>query len=554
MSSHGTNEVFTSQHNRSFFMLSKASTIISISLLTLIVSSCTPIKVHVEETGYVIGQDNYAFAIYTGDGHLLTHPLEHFRQRQRAQLDKPFTDVYVISHGWNFTIPEAIANYHSYIEIEDQQMQRHSFGSEFRPFFIFVVWNSVTRPLTDATRAILPYELDASLSVVTTTLDRLIFFLPSVWKQSINASTIALGQGYPGRYPARQPAVAPRGDTQHGCRGDDQLSSCYGIEEGTMGSHYPAAALLNDLFHEKYKSPLPLKLHVIGHSYGAKLAALASIEAIRRWELQQSMRGANEIPLESLLLISPAMRPGDLFYVVDVKVFQFLKSALLFLFHPEDVQKEDLAALRPPDIADVEYLLKQIPRKGILYSNYDYPNGLYFDITQFVLNSSEMHRLQADLHSHGQDLESLTPSSQPLNLLYRSIFGVYWHLYKPIALVGGLGTSVGYSSLSWIIAKLINVPSDFVYHVRHNQTFPQTTTGTLKAAGYVFNALHFFMPLDRLLWPGQPADQLGLFRLTRPALGRGGLIKASNGRWLLLNAFPLQNFGASGFPVGRVKG
>ena len=309
-----------------------------------------------------------------------------------------------------------------------------------------------------------------------------------------------------------------------------------------MGSHYPAAALLNDLFHEKYKSPLPLKLHVIGHSYGAKLAALASIEAIRRWELQQSMRGANEIPLESLLLISPAMRPGDLFYVVDVKVFQFLKSALLFLFHPEDVQKEDLAALRPPDIADVEYLLKQIPRKGILYSNYDYPNGLYFDITQFVLNSSEMHRLQADLHSHGQDLESLTPSSQPLNLLYRSIFGVYWHLYKPIALVGGLGTSVGYSSLSWIIAKLINVPSDFVYHVRHNQTFPQTTTGTLKAAGYVFNALHFFMPLDRLLWPGQPADQLGLFRLTRPALGRGGLIKASNGRWLLLNAFPLQNF------------
>lgn len=297
--------------------MAKTSIIVRISLLALVMSSCAPIKVHLDEAGYVIGQDNYAFAIYTGDGNLLTHPLEHFHQRQSAQPDRPFSDVYVISHGWNFTIPEAIANYHAYIEIFDQQMKRHAFGTEFRPFFIFVVWNSVTRPLTDATRAILPYQLDNSLGPLTAAMDKTVFFLPSVWKQSMNVSTIALGQGLPEETRIRQLGAAGREEANSECSRDDQLVSCYGTDEKSMGSQYPVSALLHTLFLVKANSPQPLGIHVIGHSYGAKLAALASMEAIRQWDdIKPSANGDRETPLSSLLLLNPAMHSREFEYVL----------------------------------------------------------------------------------------------------------------------------------------------------------------------------------------------------------------------------------------------
>lgn len=223
------------------------SMVLRISLLALIMSSCAPIKVHIDDVGYVIGQDNYAFAIYTGDGNLLTHPIQQFRQRQKSQTDRPFSDVYIISHGWNFTIPEAIGNYHSYIEIINHKMKTISFGPDFRPFFIFLVWNSVTRPMTDAMKAILPYELDASLGPLTATADKFVFFLPSVWKQSINASTIGLGQDLPEEYRTRQLAAEGRGKDNSECAEDDQEVSCYGIEEKSMGYQYPVSGLLHDL-------------------------------------------------------------------------------------------------------------------------------------------------------------------------------------------------------------------------------------------------------------------------------------------------------------------
>ncbi len=134
MSSHDASAVGTNQQRRCVFLLSKALPIITICLLVVIVSSCTPIKVHLDDTGYVIGQDNYAFAIYTSEGNILTHPIQQFRHRQSTQTDRPYSDVYILSHGWNFTISEAIANYHSYIEIINQKMKTNSFEKDFRPF------------------------------------------------------------------------------------------------------------------------------------------------------------------------------------------------------------------------------------------------------------------------------------------------------------------------------------------------------------------------------------------------------------------------------------
>ncbi len=483
MSSHSATDVFTSRQHRSFFLLSKASPIITVSLLALIASSCTPIKVHLDEAGYVIGQDNYAFAIYTGDGNLLTHPLEHFHQRQSAQPDRPFSDVYVISHGWNFTIPEAIANYHAYIEIFDQQMKRHAFGTEFRPFFIFVVWNSVTRPLTDSTRAILPYELDASLGFITSIVDRFVFFLPSVWKQSVNASAIALGNGLSENSPYFSNLRRLRrhkGETASVFLSEDQLAPRYGVEETAMGSQYPVSALLLDLFRQEERSPRSFRIHVIGHSYGAKIAALSSIGAIDLWELEHSTHGGDEtqferrneqapqeilgtggMPLDSLLLINPAMNPRE------------FESALLF-------ERQ----------ADTEHLLHFIPRKAVVYSNYDYPNGLYFDISQMVLNTSFMQSLQ------------------PYFAIVNARFSVIGKIASPFYAMLYSGGNVLSGIMTWACTRVINIPFDFSYHLKHNNTFPENSTPHLMALRYTFNAIHFFVPLDRLLIPGQPADQL----------------------------------------------
>jgi hypothetical protein len=114
----------------------------------------------------------------------------------------PITDVYVVAHGWNFSIAEAVANYHGYMELADriQYLQEPKDRSKFQPYFFFVVWPSVIRPLSDMAGAILPFGLDESIRALTTTVDLGAFFLPSVWKQSIHAAKNALGKGYPNQY------------------------------------------------------------------------------------------------------------------------------------------------------------------------------------------------------------------------------------------------------------------------------------------------------------------------------------------------------------------
>lgn len=112
----------------------------------------------------------------------------------------------------------------------------------------------------------------------------------------------------------------------------------------------------------------------------------------------------------------------------------------------------------------------------------------------------------------------------------------------PLVMVFFLGDNMANGGLTWAYTKLVNTPSDFLYHLKHNSTFRESSNPILETTRYTFNALHFFMPFDRLLWPGQPADQLGLFRPTKPALGRTGLNKAGNGRSKWWNVHPIESF------------
>ncbi|MGZ8881814.1 MAG: hypothetical protein ACXW0I_06935, partial [Methylosarcina sp.] len=75
------------------------------------IPSYTPHK----KQSYVVRGHNYTFAIYNVDHRLLTHPVEDLLAEmkwRKALVKPPISDIYLISHGWNYTLPLAVANYH----------------------------------------------------------------------------------------------------------------------------------------------------------------------------------------------------------------------------------------------------------------------------------------------------------------------------------------------------------------------------------------------------------------------------------------------------------
>jgi len=147
---------------------------------------------------------------------------------------------------------------------------------------------------------------------------------------------------------------------------------------------------------DKFINLTDTKIHLVGHSYGAKLMALSGMEAIRRWMLngltmtdkeklltelsispetghfakpishnktEQIKLGSwydnQEIfPIDSMILFNPAFTPGELSYPVDF----------------------------PPIVLAPTDTLRFIPRKAIVYSNTDYANGALFNLRDLALN------------------------------------------------------------------------------------------------------------------------------------------------------------------------
>ena len=101
-----------------------------ISLCVILFSGCHANKYSSEKgySKYVFSNRSYTFAIYNSSNRLVSHPLDDIRaaaedrRKQAGKRDtclKAITDVYVVAHGWNFSITEAMANYQNYIEIID---------------------------------------------------------------------------------------------------------------------------------------------------------------------------------------------------------------------------------------------------------------------------------------------------------------------------------------------------------------------------------------------------------------------------------------------------
>lgn len=244
---------------------------------------------------------NYTFAIYNKENNLLTHPIQDLLSRV-ASNQPPLTDIYVISHGWDYTITEAIGRYQLYMSLMDEFVKgRTNANPDFQPYFIFVSWVSVARPTTELVRAILPFGIDKGLTAATKVLDNVVFYLPTAWNQSLNAAINASGKTFMNYYANESY--------------DEQPYAVGSFDETKIGRDVPMSGVLYKILELNKKSELgsgkPVKIHSIGHSFGAKLIGMATLDALARIDRNLTLPIGNHI--ESLVMINPAASPGELF-------------------------------------------------------------------------------------------------------------------------------------------------------------------------------------------------------------------------------------------------
>ncbi len=480
----------------------------------------------------------FAYAIYNGDDKLINDPLADFdlQARAGAAAQRPITDVYVLVHGWNYTVPEAISNYQQYLD--GMRAAGMPGGRERNPFLLLVSWSSISRPVQESVKSLFMYDIDRILLGPAKVIDEVVFHLPSAWNQALHAFELAAGRQASSAYFGRAYADMPYA----------------GWSERQRGRDVPLAFLLFELTRWRGAGVPPFRVHVIGHSYGAKAACIATIEAVRRQyeehaasglrsgmpgyaqgvalygaevmsrlappiELDQ-LRAARTTPgnrIESLVLFNPAFHPRELWYLGAARAPWRGGSAVDHLS----------AALSVSGEADDDYrtlALRQVPRKLLVFSNSDAATGDGFNLSQITCSNAHAQMTQG--------LANTWVTIEPTGAFSYYAGGL---LYAPVGVLQFGWNSVA-GVCSWTGRKAANLPFDFVYHVGHNDSFAWfgDSTGARVAQG-TLNTVHFFAPLDKLASGRAPADRLGLFRPATGACGRTGFAGLAAGRPARLN-------------------
>ncbi len=550
-----------------------------------------------QDKSYVIRGHNYSFAVYNSEHRLISHPVEDLMTEMKWREitnKKQISDIYFISHGWNFTLPVAVANYHNYIERIDKLMdhaRKNKTIENFQPYFIFVTWTSTVRPTTNLIKAVVPFGVDTGLEPITSVVDKFPLHLLTNWKQSINASRNALGKHAPNFYLEKDWRKVPYGYLGSNLIVDD---------DSTMGGDMPVSALIYELIKkktecvennicisklssdlgpekfdpydaetDKYIDLTDTKIHLVGHSYGAKLVALSGMEALRRWMLiglaklekqennekiladlstspetghgffnQDKPKEKNlaewydrqkQFPINSIILFNPAFTPGELSYPVGNNLLP-------------------LSILAPTDT------LRFIPKKAIVFSNTDYANGALFNLRDLPLNGFFSQYGQSIINDENDFYENLC---QKTLLICNPILSMVGDIVSGSYV---LGWSAIYSGVSYAVKSVLNIPSDFLYHVQNNSMDGyynplSSKDNSFKIVGKgLTNAVDFFSPIKptRLWraehgwdWPivtQRDETEQGLFRSNTPALGKTGINHRTEGRWALLNLGGLTSF------------
>jgi pimeloyl-ACP methyl ester carboxylesterase len=436
---------------------------------------------------YMVDGRNYTFAVYDSSNHLISHPIEDLRWQLRHS-EEGITDVYVVSHGWNYTVPEAMANYYKYVDLVDERTDPE-LRESFRPYVIFVVWPSVIRPMRDAARSVLPFQLDRVVAPLTKKADDWIFRLPTNWKQSLDAYSLALGERSPVLY--REQAY-------------DEVRAVGTVDSPEISRDLPVSGLIHELIQMRGRGVLGTahsRIHLIGHSYGGKLVALAGIEALRR-SAAEAGSDPGEIPqdlIESMILISPAFHPRELLYVSS---FESNTG------RPSMVSREE-----------IESALRSVPRKAVVYSRYDHVNGPIFAVSQLLLNNHQAQIANATMNNLTGTIEASDGAISHASLVVRPVGGI-----------AQTGWNIGTAPLQAGAGALTNLVPDFLHHVRESDSSEAREGRPTDWMRPGMNAVHFFMPLDELVEPRSDPDRLGIFRMSSPAIGSTGLSHLATGR------------------------
>ena len=460
---------------------------------------------------FLQNERHYSLAIYNQDNRLISFPLEElFKHVESKTGSLSISDIFIVAHGWNYTIPEALDNYNRYIEYIDTVMEQHyeneKMPPDFHPYFIFVTWHSITRPITEIISATLPFGLDRAINDLTQLIDTIVFQIPTAWKQSLNAYEIGSGSFRAEKLPDNVYDIPQEGRS-------------YSTEQGRP---VPLSMLLYRLltYNVKLKrdSLDPPKLHIIGHSYGGKLAIAAAMRTLVRLfhGSENSLVILDELgihPFESLVLINPALTLEDIAVGIG----------------------EGTGTLS---------LLRSIRRKAILYSNYDYPNGSFYSLSQIPINGASVRigeQIRSDLFGGGAytQQEYIGQKFNALGFPKRENFEDFLENNSLAGLYSGLyalfWTPI-FSVPQWTFSTLIDLPYDFVHHITFNDSF-DGINNYIPGIKFPLNALHFFLPLDQLyplsgfIKGKGDSDKQGLYRPTLGALGRTGLNRGFSGRY-----------------------
>lgn len=623
----------------------------------LLVAGCVPHYVAVDPNSYVIRQRNYTYAIYNSEHRLMTHPLTDLRlQMQRRNIrcmeqvrarqahpvmeplsdglapnhegplawDRPITDIFVMSHGWNYSATEAVATYHNFIEVVDEFMQRRykrdpsreapkesrdclqPMEGGYQPFFIFVAWTSTAKPLSDLAGALLPFDFNDLLKPVTHLLDSYPLHLATAWKQSLNAASNAIGEGFPDSFFDIQWDEAPFG-----------IEAAY-EQDRRFGRNLPLSALVFELIKCKYRkrtcavdgsgtdmAPLQgVSIHLVGHSYGAKLVTLAGMEGMRRWLVTEAIpcklgqgfsddRCFDSEPPPRAAIEEHDVKEQELAeWTVAIQKLghqsspQKLRNALLCRLVLLGCPDEDRATITINEViarfggrefplpieslilfnpamhpGELWYptngnailnkapasLLRLVARKAIVYNETDLANGTIFNLRELLLNTQVAQFYQSLAGSNKDE------TGGPLGYRGQVIFD-----YAEDAVLAPL--AIAYSALYGAAINLGTTLSnllldDLAYHVMHNDSLadPQCERDEfnnclVEREWYIrwplraFNFVDYFAPVIWRLAPFREEDKQGLLRLSRPALGKTGVNRLAAGRDPEINLWGLSSF------------
>ena len=610
--------------------------LIVLAVLTIAVAACATTSNHPHEdnphknSSYTVRGHNRTFAVYNNEHRLISHPIEDLLTEmkwRKATGKNGITDIYVVSHGWNYTVQTSVANYNSYMQLVDEFYTQHctkSVGSDaksapdpcknFQPYFIFITWTSTARPLTDVANAVLPFGMDDGVRPLTSFIDKVPLHLVTAWKESLNATQNALGSKLPNEY-LNQKWI----DSTYGYQDSNLIED----SDSVMGEDTPVSALLYKLIQMKkpdltgqqqYKKTgndcnqpdpfdpksdpcVPLdntKIHLTGHSYGAKLIALAGMESIRRWML-------NELTEPSLPIQCPDERPESVANnsanQTNSKKLSRLERALADLNdsiwqktgHSSDLDKSTApdclkklynddnqiipidslslfnpaflpgelsypVKLKPPLLLKLKApidTLRFIPRKAIIYTNTDYANGALFSLRDMVINSELSQDYQSLNNGYGSDSEVVLSQS---DWLRKTMLYIPIKTYQSILGVSALGVALAFGPVFYGVENLYNLPADFWHHIHTHKLFggsidPNSDLSIIQAVGYLGNTVDFFVPpiFER------EENQQGFFRLNRPGLGKTGLNNLTEGRIPEINLSGLAPYYTKQTPFGEDK-